>query len=153
MLDQGYTNIDSTSCVCCESYFLPVVNCIQRLNACYFMCFGIPGNTRRLPNVVLLLRQRHRRWTTIKTALGQCPLFAGMVRVVLGQYNPALSCIFGNLVLQHHSCRPISGLLLSLYLDLSKLEFFLDQDLYYHNVYSHYQHSKWIIYDTSLTHK
>ena len=64
------------------------------------MCFGIPGNTRRLPNVVLMLRQRHRRWTTIKTALGQCPLFAGMVRVVLGQYNPAAKKHFVSLKLE-----------------------------------------------------
>ena len=31
-----------------------------------------PAKTRRCPNVVLMLKQRRRRWPNIKTTLGQC---------------------------------------------------------------------------------
>ena len=34
-----------------------------------------------LPKVVLMLGQRRRRWTNIKTAFGECPVFAGYYHV------------------------------------------------------------------------
>ena len=39
----------------------------------------IPANTEHLPNVVLMLGQRRRRWANIETAFGECPVFAGIV--------------------------------------------------------------------------
>ena len=40
---------------------------------------GIRANTGNSPNVVLMLAQRLRRWPNIKTALGECPVLAGML--------------------------------------------------------------------------
>ena len=33
---------------------------------------------------MLVLGQRRRRWTNVKTALGQCLVFAGMVLIYIG---------------------------------------------------------------------
>ena len=38
----------------------------------------IPANTKHSPNAILMLAHRLRRWTSIKTALGECLVFAGM---------------------------------------------------------------------------
>ena len=38
-----------------------------------------PANTRLLPNAVLMLGHRLRRWPNINTALGNCLVFADKV--------------------------------------------------------------------------
>ena len=40
-----------------------------------------PANTGKSPNAVSMLAHRRRRWPNIETALGECPVFSGMVRV------------------------------------------------------------------------
>ena len=37
-----------------------------------------PANSKHLPNAVSMLGQRRRRWANIETALGECPVFAGI---------------------------------------------------------------------------
>ena len=44
--------------------------------------FHIPANTRRWPNVGLMLGQRRRRWANISPTLGQCIVFAGIAHIV-----------------------------------------------------------------------
>ena len=39
---------------------------------------AIPATTGHLPNAVSMLAHRLRRWPNIETALGECPVFAGM---------------------------------------------------------------------------
>ena len=39
----------------------------------------LPNNIRHSPDAVLMFGQRRRRWTNIKTALGECPVFARCV--------------------------------------------------------------------------
>ena len=43
----------------------------------------IPANTRRWPSVGLMLDQRRRRWANINPALGQRPVFAGILLLTL----------------------------------------------------------------------
>ena len=39
---------------------------------------GNPANTIHSPNAALTLGQRRRRWSNVKTVLGECIVFAGM---------------------------------------------------------------------------
>ena len=43
----------------------------------------LPANTRHRPNAVLMLGQCRRRWTNIKTTLGQCLVFVGLLVTML----------------------------------------------------------------------
>ena len=40
---------------------------------------AIPANTGHSPNAVSMLGQHRRRCVNIETALGECPVFAGML--------------------------------------------------------------------------
>ena len=59
----------------------------------YFIYISIPGNTKRWPNVGLMMGQRRRRWTNIKPILGQCLVSAGIyVHCTIGHGVSALNC-------------------------------------------------------------
>ena len=45
-----------------------------------------PANTRHRHTVVLMLRQRLRRWPNIRPAIGQCLVFTGAVSMTLHDY-------------------------------------------------------------------
>ena len=52
-----------------------------------------PANTGHSPNAVSMLGQRRRRWANIKTALGECPVFAetlAMVSQITRDVDPML---------------------------------------------------------------
>ena len=49
--------------------------------------------TRYWPNVDLMLGQRRRRWTSIKSALGQCPALSGMLLSQLLCANEAAAMV------------------------------------------------------------
>ena len=40
-----------------------------------------PANTRHSPNAISMLGQRRGRWANIETALGECLVFAGKLKV------------------------------------------------------------------------
>ena len=49
-------------------------------------CVGtsnVPANTGHSPNAVSMLAHRLRRWPNIETALGECPVFAGITTASL----------------------------------------------------------------------
>ena len=48
----------------------------------HFTSASIPANTWHSPKAVSTLAHRLRRWPNIETALGECPVFAGMVIVI-----------------------------------------------------------------------
>ena len=56
-----------------------------------------PGNTRRWPNIVLLLDQRWRRWANIKPTLGQRLVFPGLVVLnsILCYHHQVSSMVIG----------------------------------------------------------
>ena len=56
---------------------LTVKQCHQKVTVC------VPANTKRWTNADLMLGQRRRRWTNIKSALVRCILFAGMLLKML----------------------------------------------------------------------
>ena len=42
------------------------------------MCRSEPANTGHSPDAVSMLSHRRRRWVNIETAMGECPVFAGV---------------------------------------------------------------------------
>ena len=48
---------------------------------------NIPANTRRWPNVGLMLAQRRRRWANVSPTLGQQLVFAGIISKLLSKPN------------------------------------------------------------------
>ena len=45
----------------------------------HWVATSVPGNTGHWSNAGLSLAKRLRRWASVKTELGQCPCFAGML--------------------------------------------------------------------------